>query len=151
MTFQFTNTSLLKNTLTDLSISLSNIPDVTWQQVEILTQFLPIIVPATSPSTPTNPSSFSATILTPLDVSITETNLYALEAISLFLTQSNCKFSDQLFQTFLSFLQNAIRTKWSRQQPHSIAFFFKQAVARLRWVTEECQNLSGKPTEDFLK
>ena len=87
-----------------------------------------------------------------VEIVITENNLYALEAISLFLTQSNSKFGDQLFQTLLSLLQNSIHAKWSRQQStHFIAFFFKQAVARIRWLTEECQNLTGKPTEEFFE
>ena len=141
------NGNLLKTTFFDLAVSLSRVTDPSWEQVQLLCHFMPHLPLATSPTTPTNFQDIRAPNFTPL---VTNELLLSFEIISLFLTQSNSKFSDQLFQSLVSILQMAPISQFSNSQHSSIAFFFRQSVSRIRWITEECKNLSFGP-RDFIE
>ena len=143
-----TNGNMIRGTLTDLAISLSHIQEPTWEQVQILCHFLPHLPPIASPTTPTN----SQEILAPNFPTLQITNLIleSFESISLFLTLSRYKFSNHLFQNLVSILQNAPNAEFSNSEPSFTAYFFKQAVARLRWIAEECEVLAGN-TDNFFE
>ena len=143
-----TNGNILKSTLTDLAISLSHISEPTWEQVQILCHFLPHLPLVTSPTTPTSSQDLMSPKLPPFI--ITDQILVSFETISLFLTLSNSKFSNQLFQNLVSILQNAPNAEFYNSQHSFIAYFFKQAVASLRWIAEECEILAGN-NEDFIE
>ena len=141
------NGNLLKTTFSDLAVSLSLITDPSWEQVQVLCHFMPHLPLVTSPTTPTNFQDMRTPNFTPL---VTNELLLSFEIISLFLTQSNSKFSDQLFQSLVSILQLAPFSQFSNSQNSSIASFFRQSVARIRWIAEECRNLSFGP-RDFIE
>ncbi|KAI6649229.1 hypothetical protein LOD99_11596 [Oopsacas minuta] len=151
----FLNGKLLKSTFYDLAISLSRTTDPSWKQVQILCHFLPQLPQLSlvnSPITPTNFQAIQAPNFTPFLV--TDQVLLSFESISLFLTQTNSKFSDELFHSLISILQNAPISQFSNSEHSSIAYFFKQSVARIRWIAEECKNLSlssGEILEIFSK
>lgn len=143
----FENGILLKTTFSNLAVSLSRITDPSWEQIQVLCHFMTHLPTANSPTTPTNFQDMKTPNFTPL---VTDELLLSFEIISLFLTQSNSKFSDQLFQSLLSILQLAPVSQFSNSQHSSIAFFFRQSVARIRWIVEECRNLSFGPI-DFVE
>ena len=138
--------NIVRGTLTDLAISLSHLPEATWEQVQILCHFLPHLPPVASPTTPTNSEEVLVPTLPPFK--LTNEILISFETVSLFLSLSNSKFSNLLFQNLLSILQNAPNAEFPNSERTFIAFFFRQAVARLRWIAEECDNLARN--DDFI-